>query len=405
MSGSLTVSGNEITDASRALALAGDGLTSDSSFGIWEATTNLVTNGGFESNTTGWSPFNATLSRVANPKFGANAMRVTRSAAGLFAANWTTTTISGATAGRSFTASAWIYAPADAVGLAITVRIYEQEGASGQQWTTATPTLVAGWQRVSVSRTLAQNDRTNLYLELAIDTGDPAYFEVDGVQIEEQPIATPYVETDGGSASRSAGRVQAPASLLDETQGWVALRVRMGWGVGAEPHGGASFPHLMLWQDSGSERLVFFYNEGSNTWGFDRDSGAGSNAVTVVSAHARGDVITIIAAWTSTQIKLSVNGAAFSSAANTTIPTLAASTFDIGSAASSLSIDSDILWFASGTGTLTDADAATLHAFGNSDHAPGDFPGTCTAVIPFTNTVYLASGDSLQPRALMGVGV
>ena len=52
----LTTSGNEMTDTTRTTNTQGDGITSpDSSYGIWESTTNLVTNGGAETNITGWT--------------------------------------------------------------------------------------------------------------------------------------------------------------------------------------------------------------------------------------------------------------------------------------------------------------------------------------------------------------
>ena len=40
--------------------------------------------------------------------------------------------------------------------------------------------------------------------------------------------------------------------------------------------------------------------------------------------------------------------------------------------------DSDYLWAAGGSGTLTTADAATIHGFGDADHPQGDFPGSPT---------------------------
>lgn len=70
--GTLTVSGKEMTDASRTAAIQGDGRTPpDSSVRIWEVTTNLVTNGGFETNATGWVTTGATLATSAEQaKFG-----------------------------------------------------------------------------------------------------------------------------------------------------------------------------------------------------------------------------------------------------------------------------------------------------------------------------------------------
>ena len=80
-----TLSGNEITDITRRTNTQGDGLLPEQgSTGIWEATTNLVTNGGLESNTTGWNSgasfgtnAGATISRVASQrKFGGFSLEV-----------------------------------------------------------------------------------------------------------------------------------------------------------------------------------------------------------------------------------------------------------------------------------------------------------------------------------------
>src|SRR4029077_10532410 len=74
--------GNEITDATRIANTQGDGRTPpDSSFGIWEATTNLCTNGGFETNTKGWVAYSprdtATLTRdTSQAKFGTASLKV-----------------------------------------------------------------------------------------------------------------------------------------------------------------------------------------------------------------------------------------------------------------------------------------------------------------------------------------
>src|SRR3990167_8608460 len=77
----LTLSGNEITDAVRRAGVEGDGVSpSDFSLGIWEATTNLCTNGGFETNTTGWTTSGtSTIERsTAQAKFGAASAKCTR---------------------------------------------------------------------------------------------------------------------------------------------------------------------------------------------------------------------------------------------------------------------------------------------------------------------------------------
>ena len=53
---------------------------------------------------------------------------------------------------------------------------------------------------------------------------------IDGMQVEIQKVSTPYVETDGGTASRSDARIRADVSgLFTATQGWAAFRFRMGY--------------------------------------------------------------------------------------------------------------------------------------------------------------------------------
>ncbi|MEK0326660.1 MAG: hypothetical protein QQN63_13260, partial [Nitrosopumilus sp.] len=52
--------------------------------------------------------------------------------------------------------------------------------------------------------------------------------------------------------------------------------------------------------------------------------------------------------------------------------------------------DSDILWFACGLGTLTDADAAAIDALGNTDPAPANFPAAAqlTAIWSADNNTF-----------------
>jgi hypothetical protein len=101
-------------------------------------------------------------------------------------------------------------------------------------------------------------------------------------------------------------------------------------------------------------------------------------------------------------VAISLGGVAFTSVSNASIPVLSATLFDIGSRAASLWIASDVHWFACGTGTLTDADAAAIHAFGDTDKAPSQFPGACTMVWPCNSTGYFTPTrvTALSPGSL-----
>jgi hypothetical protein len=64
-------------------------------------------------------------------------------------------------------------------------------------------------------------------------------------------------------------------------------------------------------------------------------------------------------------------------------------------------INSGVHWVAAGSGVLTDADAAALHAFGNTDPSWGFVPGSPTFLWSCVNTNYL---DAAPPVAVSDAG-
>lgn len=393
---SLTLSGNEITDVVRAAGVQGDGrAATDSSMGIWEATTNLCTNGGFETNTTGWiiNGVGTTLARVTTEqKFGIASLQIiTPGSASNEGVIWNTGSVVSPSV--AYTASAWVKAP---VGTRLVAFIQERTGADVFIANDFGTTLVADgtWQRISVTATLqATAGRARVGVLTGSAPAQAVTFYLDGMQLENQPLATPYVETNGATASRAAARVQAPASLLDETQGWVAMRVRMGWVNTSLPN---VAPIAWEWRQ-GTENQMSLYRVSTTNWAIDFRRNSTLTSRSVAATHAAGDYVTLIAAWTNTTISLSVNGGAFSSVARggTVGGAALPATFEIGNrAATGLEIDSDVLWFACGTGTLTDTAAAAIHALGNTDKAPEDFiaiaaASGCTATMPMDTAAYL----------------
>ena len=369
----LTTSGNEITDAERAIGASStntagqsyDGKTSDSSYGIWEGTTNLVTNGGFESNTTGWTIVagDETLVRTTTTsKFGSGSASVTTTAnatRGLIIASASRPAVSASTA---YTYSAWVNAPA---GAPMTLRLREYIGATPQGDTDQTFIGTGTWQRVSVTRTMTSTGGSTASLWVFQTDATVRTFYVDGAQLEQKAIATPYVETNGVTASRSAARIQAPASNLNATQGWAAVRVRFGWASTTS----LGFLRFLSWGNDGNNALEITnqLNPGGGIAVVRRTAGSGANANASLTWNA-GDTATIVATWTASTLNVSVNGGAFITVANNTIPSITSTTFDIGDRFDSTSqADSDILWAATGTGTLSNSDATTLNNLGNTD--------------------------------------
>ncbi len=388
----LTLSGNEITPASRAAGTQGDGLTgpyAGSSIGVWEATTNLVTNGGFETSTTGYTPINCTITRSgAQFKFGSFSGLITPSATSYYVSNGIT--ISGATTGLVYTFSVWIYGTGSIVGKALQLLIDETGGASGLGRTTQAITILAGWNRYSATRTVVENDRTGMNI-LVYDgnntyvSGDLLY--VDGVQLEAQPIATPYVHTDGGTASRTAATPQMPITgRLAITQGWVAIGLRMGWAsAGTAPDANTTAFDL---RSAANGQMVQIRWSGTQ-WLF--VSGGAPTISLTPSAFVNGTITTLLMSWTNTGAlyKASVDGAPFTEDVGATIPDFVSVLWIGNNAVSSArAIDSTVTFVATGRHYLTDADAADLNNIARNNRIDSrleDLPGGATFKWPSEN--------------------
>lgn len=397
---SLTVSGNEITDATRTTNTQGDGIaTPDSSYGIWESTTNACTNGGFETNLTGWvaaqssgtPPTNTRITTDA--KFGTASLETsipvaTNGGAARFNITYATST--------QYTISFWYKAIQNGTGgTPSLIGIYNAVQVSA---TTVLNTTVDGvWRRAAVTFTTDGSSQAASYLDFRINgtvATQPYIYRIDGVQIETKPIATPYVHTDGSTATRSAGRVQAPASFSNATQGWVAFRLRMEWGNAGIT--GASFPTLFDWRTDASNKIQLYYTDSVKKWTIEsRNANLQNSATSAVQTFNPGDFVTVVAYWTASNVAISVNGSAFTIVARTTgVPTLPGTTFDIGSTNASQNIDSEVLWTLFGTGTLSDANAGTINGFGNTDPNVDTAPGTTTAVWAALTATYTLPGVS-----------
>ncbi len=372
----LTSSGGLITDAVRSAGVEGDGRAApDSSFGLWEGTTNLITNGGFETNTTGWVGVQTTLTRITSrSKFGSAAMRATVTNGKTSYSADAGASLSGATANRTFTGSVWVYAEGSAVGKTMAAILREQGGAFSNQDTTVNKTLAAGWQRLTVTRTLVRNDRTSVHLIASRPSGatNGEYIDLDGAQTEERLVATPYVQTNGATATRASGRVQVPSSSVGGETGWVALRMRAG------VSSAGSNLRLFTWGASSTDELYLRYGSGSFRMG--RVISGSTSEAQQATIFAPGDTVTVIGAWwklgLTDGIKISVNGGAFSQLTNGGTSQPEGDTFDLGQRGYSAQdfADSDILWASFGTGALTNADSAAIAAWGNETPGTWSYP-------------------------------
>ena len=382
----ITLNGNEITDRTRALGIEGDGwVVPDSSIGIWEPATNLITNGGFETNTTGWVEQGSTTTRVTTEhKFGAAAAQIVTDNAGANEGPYHAFTGAATTV---YSVSAWVR------GFGGTVRIALWDDVAGKQ-ASSPITLTPYWQRIThVATTGAASVSFRVYIET--DVQQNITFNIDGAQSERAGLPTPYVETDGGTAIRNFAQPQVTvAGLLDETQGWVAFRVRSGWNDG---DGTTAHPRFWVWRDDNDNNfLVWYRNQGDDRWAFQRENGGVSDTIWFSITPMTKDVeVTVIATWTATGVSLSVDGAPFETTVSANIPTLAISTFDIGTRLGGQISDSDFFWFACGLGTLTDLDARLIHAAGNTPPRKTDLPSLAAPTLLWNCNTRAASPDLL----------
>lgn len=375
-----TVTGTVITDNLRSQTTPAhfDGRNPESSVGVWRGTTNLVTNGSFETNTNGWSAVSATISRdTAQAKHGTASLKVVTNNA---AAGEGVTTTEGTggmavTAGQPYTASAWLWGSGT---VRLGIRWFDSAGAvlstseSSDIVLTSTPT------RVTLTAT-APTGAARAAVRVTTPTQQAATFYLDAVQFEQSPIPTPYVHTGGTTASRAAPKIELPASainqLLDEAQGWVAVRARPSLSYSQLPSGWLLL--LFSWRNTPTSFIVLRLWSGGSDSNLQLAHSPGASVNVPAGSIAGGQSFLAIGAWTASQLKISLNGGAFTTASRTDVPDLSAAPAHLGGQWDSNPtryFNGELLWVALGLGTLTDADAAALAALGDSDPLPSDFP-------------------------------
>lgn len=365
----LTVSGGLQVDIGAAhdhrnAAVQGDGETyPDKTVGVWEATTNLIGNGGFETNTTGWvATGTATIARVSASAEGIPAM---------FGDSVLKVTPASGSEGTEFAVTLTGF-----TAYAMSLRVYS---ASRQGYSVALTdhgphglTTNIGYQDADEWVTLEAFGTTNATTSRWLNIVAANTFYLDGAQVEAQPIVTPYVETDGSTAARTIGRVQLLEALggtpaFTETQGAVFTRARMGFASTDFPHSVTGF---FEWADD-TDNFVDGYLSSGGTHEVARKSTAdGEDTETDTwTAWAAGDSKSWGQHWDATTIAVSEDGGAETTTASTSIPTLSATQVDLGAvrvASSNAVLDSSIRWQVLMSGVPTDTDWATLHAYGNT---------------------------------------
>ena len=168
--------------------------------------TNVVTNGGLETNTTGWAAIGTnTIARsIEQAHSGAASLKVTyQDAASPMAAFQPPLVITD----DLYTFHYWVYVPAAWDGGQIRIRngatIGAFTGSTATDENYANMALVDQWQRISCVVNPDAGDLSGR-LDVCAASAPTAgrFIYVDDAQVELGSVATPYIATDGASASR-----------------------------------------------------------------------------------------------------------------------------------------------------------------------------------------------------------
>lgn len=330
--------------------------------GVWPAATNLNDNGNATTNTTGITDHSSTTTRVTTglTKFSTTAFSVV---SGNAAANeGPSQLINGGLGATLYTVSAWVWL----ISGAATVRATLSDTVAGKQGGTAVA-LTATPQRVTVSATTGIAGITEAsYIETTVQ--QVGTWRIGGWQVETGAIATPYVQTDGADAARTAGNVTLPLSgLFTTTQGWMAQLVVPGLSstdvTASVPYGGGA-AGLFEWRDDNNNRLLLRLVQGGVLWSVRRRAAGAGTDLTAAATFTSGTPILLVFYWTATTTGISLAGAAFTTVGNTGIPTLAATAGSFTQeAGADVPFPGRRLWAMSGNGTPTGADAALMAAW------------------------------------------
>ncbi len=149
---------------------------------------NLIANDSFESSLSGWSAWHATLSRSsAVSKAGSWSAMVTADQSGGSSIS-TGVQLTGSTAARTFVVSAWVYVPAESSllgeGVIVLARAVGGSG-PGMEESSSSYVFREGWQQINASRTLEQDDRTQIQLHVYTEGQSGSSFYIDSANLHE----------------------------------------------------------------------------------------------------------------------------------------------------------------------------------------------------------------------------
>ncbi len=250
---------------------------------IAEATTNLIANPSLEVDTTGWGSFHATIARSTDRSYYGGASLGFWGDTDGNASAWIA--FSG-TAGRTYTATAWVY---NTRANAIKIGIYNTaDGHTRSAYHGGT-----GWERLSVTKTIAGTGELAFFIYDLSGSGWVG-IRIDGVQVEEKAYSTPYCDGSLGAGHSWTGTAHASTS----SRGVASLR----YATGMNPTAGT----VAFWVS---------HENYTGTWQVYFDSYGSAEGITFYKSAADGGV-PAIRHYGAGSVESSVQGSALSAGAH-----------------------------------------------------------------------------------------
>jgi hypothetical protein len=189
---------------------------------------------------------------------------------------------------------------------------------------------------------------------------------------------SPTFNGDGTCTLDSTGPdiLSAPSSLISASQMWFACRIATTFPNTTDPYAGGDL-RFFQFGSTDADHIRLVYAVATDVWRANRAvASVGVSADSAGQTFASGAQFTLIAAFDASNVKLSVNGGAFASSVKAA-GAIADAAFEVGNRApGDRAANSKYFWAAAGVGTLSDADAAAIHAIGNTDPTLAALPGT-----------------------------
>ena len=314
-----------------------------------EATTNLVTNPSFETNTSDWaSAWGDTLSRVLAPiaAYGQYSLEIKQAGSSNCGARYDV----AVTASTAYTVSLYLYVPSDWDGGTPSLRLYD-----GASYTTLidsiSSTKTDEWERLVLTdiQTTSSTLRIVAFAGGSASTGKVFY--VDAVQAEQKAYVTPYcdgsldvVHPDGDENNHTWSGT-AHASTSSRVRSFVKydatdiIKAEIGtfmcWvhsdTASGTPASAGQCGIFRWWDASGTESMYLRLNANRNAFSFLSYSGS-SITLNLVGGvtYAADEWHHVAVTWEADEVKIYVDGILENTDTNWTVPTIGSKDLYVG---------------------------------------------------------------------------